>query len=537
MMRKMRIIIEGGTGEACCESNLQMATTLSLLKSPYHLAPHIYETMDAGGKFIGNIQKLMAANRALDFRNPDFRLLFLKVSDARKTKSNGQEEPYNLRSVADPWYHNQLLFTNDELDFDLTKGYGRNLKIGSFSCIHSLHRAMENSKDKLEGLQAIIDEVVNANNLYQVMVPYIAGGGGGEGRTNICKHPALLRKMCIKAVMQDRHLTEEQAIAYVERTLKIAVILIGSAFRFPRGGNLDQDVSGLVAGTLANYPEDSEKAVNAFYLLEHDAMPVQAEKFCDGSDDKYRHHHAIELLAFYAIQDFYEKSDEEMTVKGPYIARYSSPGNGKTTWKTLALPDIVPKALGNRLFFDAMLIHWLKPQLLPAASGSGSLVNSTVFGSEFLGKLYGTKKSRELERAVSYEELEEQVLKPFSILLDRELLFLEWLRDICLTGKNWENGEMPTEDMKTELFPVSEIEKLIRAATESNRPEPLSSFQLDRLTECNGKSLYYTRLTPDKIRTRMKYRDGRHPKPFSVLMEELYDICADRKEKRHGFKS
>ena len=96
---------------------------------------------------------------------------------------------------------------------------------------------------------------------------------------------------------------------------------------------------------------------------------------------------------------------------------------------------------------------------------------------------------------------------------------------------------MPTVDMKTELFPVSEIEKLIRAATESNRPEPLSSFQLDRLTECNGKSLYYTRLTPDKIRTRMKYRDGRHPKPFSVLMEELYDICADRKEKRHGFKS
>ena len=36
----------------------------------------------------------------------------------------------------------------------------------------------------------------------------------------------------------------------------------------------------------------------------------------------------------------------------------------------------------------------------------------------------------------------------------------------------------------------------------------------------------------------MKYRDGRHPKPFSVLMEELYDICADRKERNAmGFKS
>ena len=67
MMRKMRIIIEGGTGEACCESNLQMATTLSLLKSPYHLAPHIYETMDAGGKFIGNIQKLIGRESGSGF--------------------------------------------------------------------------------------------------------------------------------------------------------------------------------------------------------------------------------------------------------------------------------------------------------------------------------------------------------------------------------------------------------------------------------------------------------------------------------------
>ena len=256
--------------------------------------------------------------------------------------------------------------------------------------------------------------------------------------------------------MQDRHLTEEQAIAYVERTLKIAVILIGSAFRFPRGGNLDQDVSGLVAGTLANYPEDSEKAVNAFYLLEHDAMPVQAEKFCDGSDDKYRHHHAIELLAFYAIQDFYEKSDEEMTVQGAvYRTLFITRKRQNHLENSGASGTSFPKRLATGCFFDAMLIHWLKPQLLPAASGSGSLVNSTVFESEFLGKLYGTKKSRELERAVSYEELEEQVLKPFSILLDRELLFLEWLRDICLTGKNWENGEMPTEDMKTELFLLS----------------------------------------------------------------------------------
>lgn len=532
----MCVVIDGGTGESCGESNLQMATTLSLFKAPYHLAPHVYETMDAGGKFIGNIQKLMTANKSLGFRDPDFHLLFLKVSGTRKTKLNGQEEPYTLRTIAPPWFQNQLLFTNQELDFDLTKGYGRNLKVGSFSCIHSLRRTLENPQDKLEGLQAIVDAVVNANNLYQVMVPYIAGGGGGEGRTNVCKRPALLKKMCIEAVMEDRHLTEEQAKAYVERTLKIAVILIGSAFRFPKGGNLDQDVSGLVAGTLANYPEASENAVNAFYLLEHDAMPVQAEKFCDGSDDRYRHHHAIELLAFYAIQDFYKKSDEDLNVKGPYVARYSLPGNGKTTWETLALPDVVPKALGSRLFFDAMLIHWLKPQLLPTANSTGSLVNRTVFESEFLGKMYGTKKSRELERLVSYEELEEQVLKPFSALLDRELLFLKWLRDICLTGKNWENGEMPTEDLKTDLFPVSEIEKLIKAA-ELNQPEPLSSFQLDRLTECNGKSLYYTRLTPDKIRTRLKYRDRKHTKPFITLMEELYDICTDRKEKRNGIKS
>ena len=93
--------------------------------------------------------------------------------------------------------------------------------------------------------------------------------------------------------MKDLRMEQKQAKAYVEQNLKIAVIMTGSAFRFPAMNGLDQDVAGLVAGTLRNFPEDSAEAVNLFYLLEHDQCPVQVTKASD-SREQYKHAHAIE---------------------------------------------------------------------------------------------------------------------------------------------------------------------------------------------------------------------------------------------------
>lgn len=251
----------------------------------------------------------------------------------------------SLKKIAPAWYRNGLLLTEEQLERDLLGGYYRDLTLGSVVSSAAMQCALGTEEDRNAGFRAIADSVVASNNTYETRVVMVGSGIGGEGRTNLCTHPAMLRKLCVERVMEDLRMEQEQAKTYVEQNLKIAVIMTGSAFRFPAMNGLDQDVAGLVAGTLRNFPEDSAEAVNLFYLLEHDQCPVQATKASD-SREQYKHAHASELVAVAAMEDFFSLSTEHASKKHcPVIPHYSRPGNALTNWETDSTP-----AYGSTLF-------------------------------------------------------------------------------------------------------------------------------------------------------------------------------------------
>lgn len=521
---KNHIMCEGGTGIVDARSLIHMLCTTTLYgKGTSEAVSIAFETMDAGGEELIEVKKVLDMNKTLNLRNPNIQFVFLKLSDKVIKKKDGEQ---TLRAIAPEWYQKQTILTESELDFAIDKGYGRNLILGSLLSSTVLEAAMRTPEDKKAGFGAIIDEVVDSNGTYEVRVVFAGSGIGGEGRTNLCVHPILLRKYCIEAVMENLHLEYEQAKAYVGRVLKIAVIMTGAAFRFPRINGLDQDVAGLVSGTLRNYPAEAAEATDAFYWLEHDYMPVQASKASEGGS-QFKHAHAIELVFTAAVENFFSRTDEELEKKGILIPHYSLPGNGKTNWANLGLPEKYRLALSARLRFDAMLFYWLRPQL---DLTSEQIKNGMLYEAEIISRMYGGKTGRQLQTMVAYDELEEMVLRPFKILLERERLWLSWLRDICLTGMNWETGTLPGEEQKTDIFPVFQIDRMLNGENVSAFGG-MTGFLLDNLSECGEGNLYHTRLTPDKAR-KLKYVENGNPRSFMAIMEELYDVCSSRKEKR-----
>lgn len=535
-MIKRHAFLCGGTGEMCGRSFVMMRDSLALFyKGLEEKLDILYETMDAGGEVIGEIIKILAADEELGFRDPHTRLAFLELAAKVKAKLQKNEE-FNLMHAAPEWFRDELLLTKEELEFELDKGYGRNLILGSLVAGLALECAEGTKEDNAAGFKAVADEVVDSNGSYEVRVAFVGGGNGGEGRINLCLHPAILKSMCVDAVMENLHLQEDQAKQYVDRTLKIAVIMTGAAFRFPRISGLEQDVAGLVAGTLENYPENSARAVDAFYLLEHDRMPVQADKASYGGP-QYKHAHAIEIVAFAALEDFFARTDEDferlknnpddLTDKVPIIPHYSLPGHAKTNWVNLGVPEDYRRALSARLRFDAALFYWLRPQL---ELTSEQLQKGEIYASEFLCKMYGEKTARKLQASASYEELEEKVIKPFKILIARERQYLRWLKDIALTGTDWEKNNPSGNGSEADLFPVGEIIRMLENPDVS-QCGGMTGFCLDRLTECEEGNEYLTKLTLDKAR-KLKYVENGKPRAFLGIMSELYDICADRRGRK-----
>ena len=321
--------------------------------------------MDAGAEEIEQLQKLVRLDSESEFCDPHYSFHFCRLAEKVKEKL-ARDNTMSLKKIAPAWYRNGLLLTEEQLERDLLGGYYRDLTLGSVVSSAAMQCALETEEDRNAGFRAIADSVVASNNTYETRVVMVGSGIGGEGRTNLCTHPAMLRKLCVERVMEDLRMEQEQAKAYVEQNLKIAVIMTGSAFRFPAMNGLDQDVAGLVAGTLRNFPEDSAEAVNLFYLLEHDQCPVQATKASD-SREQYKHAHAIELVAVAAMEDFFSLSTEHASKKHcPVIPHYSRPGNALTNWENLGLPEEYRQYLSARLRFDAALFYWLRPQLIQA---------------------------------------------------------------------------------------------------------------------------------------------------------------------------
>lgn len=437
------------------------------------------------------------------------------------------------------------MLTEEQLERDLLGGYYRDLTLGSVVSSAAMQCALETEEDRNAGFRAIADSVVASNNTYETRVVMVGSGIGGEGRTNLCTHPAMLRKLCVERVMEDLRMEQEQAKAYVEQNLKIAVIMTGSAFRFPAMNGLDQDVAGLVAGTLRNFPEDSAEAVNLFYLLEHDQCPVQATKASD-SREQYKHAHAIELVAVAAMEDFFSLSTEHASKKHcPVIPHYSRPGNALTNWENLGLPEEYRQYLSARLRFDAALFYWLRPQLIQAPEENDP---DKIYEAEFLARMFKVKTPRKVKEAVlnSSVDLEEEIRKPLKALLAKETMFLEYLGEISLTGKNWETDSTPAYG--STLFNTERIEEMIGKEigkkADIRERGGMTGFQFDELTMCPAdrrteqreENIYNTRLTMDELRKQVKYFEHGNPRPFQDILRDIYEICSERKERRHyGF--
>lgn len=357
--------------------------------------------------------------------------------------------------------------------------------------------------------------------------------------------------------MKDLRMEQKQAKAYVEQNLKIAVIMTGSAFRFPAMNGLDQDVAGLVAGTLRNFPEDSAEAVNLFYLLEHDQCPVQATKASD-SREQYKHAHAIELVAVAAMEDFFGLGTKHASKKHcPVIPHYSRPGNALTNWENLGLPEEYRQYLSARLRFDAALFYWLRPQLILEPEEKNS---DKIYEAEILARMFKRNTPQQVKEAVlnSGVDLEEEILKPLKALISKETMFLEYLGEISLTGKNWETNS--TSAYGSTLFDTERIEEMTgkeigKKAEEKDEEKikkkadicehgGMKGFQFEELTMCpvdrrTGKSeenIYNTKLTMHQLRKQVKYFEHGNPRPFQDILSDIYEICSERKERRHyGF--
>lgn len=556
MLNHNYVMAEGGTGVRAL-----LAAHMYLSAKAYAAGENgttenwkfIYETMDAGAEEIEQLQKLVRLDSESEFCDPHYSFHFCRLAEKVKEKL-ARDNTMSLKKIAPAWYRNGLLLTEEQLERDLLGGYYRDLTLGSVVSSAAMQCALETEEDRNAGFRAIADSVVASNNTYETRVVMVGSGIGGEGRTNLCTHPAMLRKLCVERVMEDLRMEQEQAKAYVEQNLKIAVIMTGSAFRFPAMNGLDQDVAGLVAGTLSNFPEDSAEAVNLFYLLEHDQCPVQATKASD-SREQYKHAHAIELVAVAAMEDFFSLSTEHVSKKHcPVIPHYSRPGNALTNWENLGLPEEYRQYLSARLRFDAALFYWLRPQLIQAPEENDP---DKIYEAEFLARMFKGKTPRKVKEAVlnSSVDLEEEIRKPLKALLAKETMFLEYLGEISLTGKNWETDSTPAYG--STLFDTERIEEMIgkKIGKKAEKKDEekiekkvdirehggMTGFQFDELTMCPAdrrteqreENIYNTGLTMDELRKQVKYFEHGNPRPFQDILRDIYEICSERKERRH----
>lgn len=533
MNDKHHIFLCGGTGEECGEGILLVRESLALYQKGESSQLYIvYETMDQGGGALGRIRILTQNPFPIDSRDPHTEFGYVEVADKVRLKLSDMKKTgdVRLRDILPPEFQDRLLLNDWTLDIVLSKGFFGDMKAGALITDLALEAAEGSEADRKMGFEAVTDEVLNSNRRYEVRAALIGSAHGSEGRINLCSYPKILREKCKRAVQERLGLQPADAKKYVADVLKIAVIMVGAVFRFPKLDGLNQDVAGLVAGTLQNYPEDTIEALDAFYLLEHDNMPVQASAASYGND-QHKHAHALELVAFEAVEDFFRRSREDLEglrrnhdrkLLTLLLPHYALPGNAKTNWENLNIPHEHRLALAARLRFDAMLFLWLRPQLLPSNP-------EKVYESNFLCRMYGVNKASALRKKVSSRDLETAVIGPFTSLLDRERLYLRWILDISLTGRDWERRQNPDDTLLANLFPVREIGLLLRKnpCADINEYGGMTGYNLDRMTACGEGNPYSSRRTPDWIRSRITYRENGMPVPFMKIMEQLYDLCAD----------
>jgi len=243
------------------------------------------------------------------------------------------------------------------------------------------------------------------------------------------------------------------------------------------------------------------------------------------------------------MEDFFSLSTEHASKKHcPVIPHYSRPGNALTNWENLGLPEEYRQYLSARLRFDAALFYWLRPQLIQAPEENDP---DKIYEAEFLARMFKVKTPRKVKEAVlnSSVDLEEEIRKPLKALLAKETMFLEYLGEISLTGKNWETDSTPAYG--STLFNTERIEEMIGKEigkkADIRERGGMTGFQFDELTMCPAdrrteqreENIYNTRLTMDELRKQVKYFEHGNPRPFQDILRDIYEICSERKERRH----
>ena len=506
----------------------------------------VFETMDAGGEEIGEIKSLQELSRQIGtFGDVSEKcpFTFVKLAEsvadlAGKTQEELRlENGIRLRDILPEWFQNELLLSEEQLNRDISGGYHRDQTIGCIVVPVSFACALQTPEDKKHGFGAVIEDVVASNGNWEVRVVMAGTGWGGEGISNLCTHPANLKELCILRVMEKLKMDPQAAKAYVEKVLKIGVIMTGAAYRYPSKDSmsLNENIAGLVAGTLESYPDDSAEAVNLFYLLEHDGCPVQASK-ASNMGIQYKKSHAIELVAVAMLEDFFHRTTEQVSKKQcPVIPHYSLPGNGFTNWTSLGLPGKYRELLSARLRFDTALFYWVAPQLLVTSRERNA---GKLYQSELLHQMYNERRDSKLKDAINSGEkwdLDEDILKPLQALLIRERMFLNFLLEISQTGKNWETDN-PASGCGTSLFPVEKLEALLKPINEMSVVRQFGGMTkccLDEMTQCpegpagtrTEDNIYTTGLTLDRLRKRV-CRNRKIRESLTELLKTVYEVSS-----------
>ena len=529
------IFLEGGTGLRVGLAVTHMMCCMNMYqKNNYSMNDWnmIFETMDSGNEELTQITKMVSVTDnavcegTLKAIYPDVKFQDIRIPNemlARRGMPVNAKIP--LKQVVNTWYDNHLLLTPQQMEQDLLGGYYKDLCRGRFISGASFDTAVSKEETLVSGqkvgFQYISDKVANADGNGDIRVVFVSSAIGGEGRTNITSHPEKLIRLCMEK-LEHRGYTRTNAETHIKNVLKIAVIMTGSVFSFPnKNSGKPADVRNLVIGTFKSYPESLAQKINIFYLLEHDHMTIQSERYSD-SGAQAKHAHAIELVAVSMIHNFFDRTRGDLSGNYKTVIPYYSiplsyrlPHNpnekDETTWDTLKLFKSYKEAILSRIRFDEVLFHYIASQAL----------SENIIVTELLRNMFHERNVNRISRYIQEipYNTEKKIKEPIRKILEIERLWLNYMRDICLTGKDWSAGG-DISAFKTHLDPIT-VNNIDNMLSE-NRLE-INTFSLTTLQTETG--FLRRGVTIEKAKNVNYTRGGHIPREITDILNDIYQNC------------
>lgn len=521
------LIFDGGSGGMAGVTAMHMYESLKMYKGGADsLVRSVFETMDQGGKVMETLSGLIAyenlwGSSAVLHKN-------LKLADLIKKELN-VKECFTLKTLYPEWEKGNPFLSKSVIELDLGHGFHQQMSLGSYMMGLMFKCALASKEDQECGYRAIIDRVLGATENDCVRAIFIASLFGGEGRTVLSDMPARLFECCVSEYREKNNVSEAEAKRMVKKRLKMAEIMIGPCYKYPKSEILGNDVSDLTAGALRNFPKETEDVLSRIYYFDSNTCPVQAEISQTGAQQT-NHHHFIEILVFAAIKEFFSSDIDESADDGDkiFIPRFSIPSQSgevqKITWDLLEPFDEYRRALLTRLRFDAFLMHVIRPQIF---TRSGQVIGADQYARvTIVSKLYSTTGENLTNKLNGNpKELEKLrlTIEKLAALIKREEMFVEWFFDIAVTGKDWQmaaqNGQEEDASSETDLVKITELLKLINKETCK-----LTQYDLDELTRIESNKIQ-TGKKLDDVYSKVSYRHSGQPRDILEILKDLYDRC------------